>query len=349
MELCESILLWSTHPRFDEKTREEVKLACRDEQEALSRFGRELSFGTGGLRGVLGAGTNRMNRYTVAKATQGLADYLLTRNARSVAIAYDSRTGSRKFAYVAAGVLGACGLLAYVYGRLMPTPLLSFAVRELHCDAGIVITASHNPAEYNGCKVYGADGCQITDEAASYITMAIERAAYESLSWLKEEKAGAEGLWMDVPQSVPDAFIERTLALRNGAPAHPIKLVYTPLHGTGLIPVRSVPKRMEGVKCIEVAAQCEPDGHFPTCPRPNPELSEALALGLDTARREKADLLIATDPDCYRVGVASKAIVRPSGTEPKVKVYLSARCDNEAKAGQWMETMVSQVNAWLAN
>ncbi len=306
MELHESVLLWSTHPRFDEKTREEVRLACLDEQEALSRFGRELSFGTGGLRGVLGAGTNRMNRYTVAKATQGLADYLLSQNARRVAIAYDSRIGSKEFAFVAAGVLGRNGLQAYIYDQLMPTPMLSFAVRELYCDAGIVITASHNPAEYNGYKVYGADGCQITDEAASGITEAIERVAYESLGWLEEEKARAEGLWIDIPSSVIDAFIERTLSCRNGSPASDIKLVYTPLHGTGLMPCRKVFARMEGVKCIEEAAQCVPDGHFPTCPKPNPELQEALALGLAAARREGADILIATDPDCDRVGVAAK-------------------------------------------
>ncbi len=304
MEMQESISLWSTHPRFDKDTQLEVRTACSNAQEALSRFGRELSFGTGGLRGVLGAGTNRMNRYTVARATQGLADYLQTQNARSVAIAYDSRIGSEEFAAVAAGVLGVNGLRAYVYDRLMPTPMLSFAVRELRCDAGIVITASHNPKEYNGYKVYGNDGCQITDEAAANITKAIEKVTYESLAWLKEDKARAAGLWMDVPTDVTDTFIERTLALRNGSSAHPVKLVYTPLHGTGLMPVRSVLNRMEGVKCIEVAAQCVPDGHFPTCPKPNPELPEALALGLETARREKADLLIATDPDCDRVGVA---------------------------------------------
>jgi phosphoglucomutase len=306
MDMHKSILLWSTHPRFDDKTKEEVRFACRDEQEALSRFGRELSFGTGGLRGMLGAGTNRMNRYTVAKATQGLADYLQTQNARSVAIAYDSRIGSKEFAAVAAGMLGFNSLRAYVFDRLMPTPMLSFAVRELRCDAGIVITASHNPAEYNGYKVYGQDGCQITDEAAASITKAIERVAYESLEWLEEEKAKAEGFFLDVPQSVIDAFIERTLAVRISSPAHPIKLVYTPLHGTGLMPVRKVFARMEGVECIEVVAQCVPDGHFPTCPKPNPELAEALALGLETARRDGADLLIATDPDCDRVGVAAR-------------------------------------------
>jgi phosphoglucomutase len=306
MEMHESISLWSTHPRFDRETQSEVRTACQDMQEALSRFGRELSFGTGGLRGVLGAGTNRMNRYTVAKATQGLAGYLQAQNARSVAIAYDSRIGSKEFASVAAGILGYNGLRAYVYGRLMPTPMLSFAVRELRCDAGIVITASHNPAEYNGYKVYGPDGCQITDEAASSITKAIERVTYESLVWLEEDKARDMGLWMDVPPGVTDAFIGRTLAVRNSSFAQPIKLVYTPLHGTGLMPVRSVLSRMEGIQCIEVAEQCVPDGRFPTCPKPNPELKEALALGLETARRENAGLLIATDPDCDRVGVAAR-------------------------------------------
>ncbi len=306
MDFKKRMLLWCTHPRFDEKTQEEVRLICADEQEAISRFGRELSFGTGGLRGILGAGTNRMNRYTVAKATQGLSDYLRQRNARSVVIAYDSRIGSREFAGVAAGVLCHNGLQAYVYDRLMPTPMLSFAVRELHCDAGIVITASHNPAEYNGYKVYGADGCQITDEAAAGITKAIELVEYETLKWMEEDKARSEGLWLNVPQDIFDTFIQRTLAVRNGSPVHPVKVVYTPLHGTGLEPVRLVFSKMEGVNCIEVEAQCIPDGHFPTCPKPNPELSGALALGLETARREEADLLIATDPDCDRVGVAAR-------------------------------------------
>ena len=306
MELQESILLWCTHPRFDKKTQAEVRIACAEEQEALSRFGRELSFGTGGLRGILGAGTNRMNIYTVAKATQGLADYLLSKKAGSVAIAYDSRIGSREFAYVAAGVLAHNRLRAHVYGRLMPTPMLSFAVRELHCDAGIVITASHNPAEYNGYKVYGPDGCQITDEAAQAVTGCIDRVAYERLEWLEEDEARKAGLLLDVPQTVFDAFIEKTLACRAGSRPYPVKLAYTPLHGAGLKPVRQVFARTEGIQWIEVAAQCVPDGHFPTCPEPNPELAGALDLGLDTARREGAGLLIATDPDCDRVGVAVK-------------------------------------------
>ncbi len=304
MELHERLALWQTHPRFDIKTREEVRQIAGNEREALSRFGRELSFGTGGLRGVLGAGTNRMNRYTVARATQGLADYLKGLGAGSVAIAYDSRNGSREFAGIAAGVLGQNGLQAYVYDRLMPTPLLSFAVRELHCDAGIVITASHNPAQYNGYKVYGHDGCQITDEAAQASTARIDCVAYENLDWLNEDKAREAGLWLDIPQQVFDAYIEKTLACRVGASTQPLKIVYTPLHGTGLIPVRRVFARMPGITCVEVAPQCVPDGNFPTCPMPNPELPQALSLGLETAKREGAALLLATDPDCDRVGVA---------------------------------------------
>ncbi len=306
MNAQEMLKLWAANPVFDEETRREVGKIAADEREVLSRFGRELSFGTGGLRGVLGAGTNRMNRYTVARATQGIAAYLNSRAGKSVAIAYDSRNGSNAFALVAAGVLAANGIRAYCYNRLMPTPMLSFAVRALHCDAGIVITASHNPAEYNGYKVYGADGCQITDQAAAEITAFIDKVAYPQLSWLGELKARALHLLEDVPETVYQAFLDKTLSCRvekSGTPFS-IRMVYTPLHGTGLEPIRDVFKRMGFPGCVEVREQCVPDGNFPTCPKPNPELREALRLAIETAKRENADLVTATDPDCDRIGVA---------------------------------------------
>ena len=290
---------------FDGETRRAARAAMDDEQELLARFGGELAFGTGGLRGVLGVGTARMNRYIVARATQGLADYLNANGGRNVAIAYDSRLCSDEFARTAACVLAANGITAHLYDRLMPTPMLSFAVRELGCDAGVVVTASHNPAQYNGYKVYGSDGCQITEQAAAAITACIAAVPYGAAKETPMEEARARGLVCDVPQRVFDAFIDRTLACRVNPTANTLlRLVYTPLHGTGLEPVRAVLDRMAGIERIEVSAQCVPDGHFPTCPKPNPELREALTLGLALAEQEKTDLLIATDPDSDRVGVA---------------------------------------------
>ncbi len=298
--------IWVRHAAFDGQTRQTAREMMADEQQLLGCFGQELSFGTGGLRGVLGVGTNRMNAYTVARATQGLAQHLSGVERASVAIGYDSRNGSRSFAGVAAGVLAQNGLRAYLFDRLLPTPLLSFAVRALGCAAGIMITASHNPAEYNGYKVYGADGCQLTDDAAGRVTDHIRRVAYEDLRWLGEERARASGLLEDVPREVYDAFIRETLGCRalGDAKLPEIKLVYTPLHGTGLEPVCDVFARMRGVRVQRVEAQCQPNGDFPSCPKPNPELPEALALALQTAREQDAELVLATDPDCDRVGVA---------------------------------------------
>ena len=296
---------WATSPLFDAETRAAAKALLDTPDALLAAFGSELSFGTGGLRGILGVGTARLNRYTVARATEGLAAYLADREGPQVAIAYDSRLCSQEFAVTAACTLAAHGIRAHLYPRLMPTPMLSFAVRELHCDAGIVITASHNPAQYNGYKVYGPDGCQITEEAAASITACIGRVDYGAAQPLPETEARARGLLLAIPESVVDRFIERTLACRvSPKETASINLVYTPLHGTGLEPVRRTLSQMRGVSCTEVAAQCMPDGHFPTCPKPNPELREALTLGLKTAEEAGADLLIATDPDCDRVGVA---------------------------------------------
>jgi len=301
MEKQDMVNIWMTHQVFSTEVKNEVRLISRDEREVLNRFGSELSFGTGGLRGILGAGTNRMNIYTVARATQGLAEYLKSQNGKSVAIAYDSRNYSREFAMIVAGVLAHNGIQAYCFNRIMPTPILSFSIREMKCDAGIVITASHNPAQYNGYKVYGADGCQITDYAAAVITAYIEKVSYGELSWLSEQEARLSGMLQDIPEAVYIAYIEKTLSCRIEKSAVPftLRMVYTPLHGTGLEPIRDVLNQMGVTQCIEVTEQCTPDGNFPTCPKPNPEIQETLRLAIDTAKRENAE-----DPDCDRIGVA---------------------------------------------
>jgi len=312
MEALERAKLWSQNSHFDPLTQQAAAAAMQDEAALLSLFGSELSFGTGGLRGVLGVGTARMNLYTVARATLGLARALKQRGAvRGVVIAHDSRHGSEDFAAVAAGVLAAEGIRAHVFATLAPTPMLSFAVRALQLDAGIMITASHNPAIYNGYKVYGADGCQITDQAAAEITACIEAVSYTDPKPLAQDVARAAGLWVDVPDALRRSFAQACLFCRpDPAVCAEIRVVYTPLHGTGLLPVREVLSHMQGVSVTEVAAQCEPDGDFPTCPKPNPELDETLALGLAQCRETQADLLLATDPDCDRVGVAVRT---PSG------------------------------------
>lgn len=304
-KIAERIAQWKNGARFDAETRATAAKIEQSEDESLRCFGQELAFGTGGLRGILGTGTNRMNVYTVAKATKGLADHLNKTGGKAVAIAYDSRIGSSDFAKVAAGVLAKNGIIAHVYDRLMPTPMLSFAVRQLHCDAGIVITASHNPAQYNGYKVYGADGCQITDETADKILACISAASYDTLDWLTAEEARKQGKYFDIPQKVFDDFITMALSRRvELTPDSDLTVVYTPLNGTGLDPVRKVFQAIGVGKVIEVEEQIKPDGNFPTCPKPNPEIRETLTLAIERAKANNADLLIATDPDCDRVGVA---------------------------------------------
>ena len=277
-----------------------------EEKEVHERFYRSLEFGTGGLRGELGAGTNRMNIYTVRQATQGFAAYLLTQDEKpSAAISYDSRHKSDVFARETARVLAANGIKVYLYPHLMPTPALSFAVLDRHCTGGVMVTASHNPAQYNGYKVYGSDGCQITQEAAESITDCIEKVPYGAPQSMPEAESRAAGLLRDVPEEIVDRFLEKTLSCRVAPEAEaPLHLIYTPLHGTGLEPVTKTFRRMKGIQFTCVTEQTTPDGHFPTCPKPNPELREALRCGLELAEKENASLLIATDPDCDRVGVA---------------------------------------------
>ena len=276
------------------------------ENEIKDSFFRELAFGTGGLRGKLGLGPNRLNVYTVGKATQGLADYLNgTFENPTVALCRDTRHGSEEFVRRVAEVLAGNGIGSYLFERVEPTPALSFAVRELGCSAGVNITASHNPAAYNGYKVYGADGCQITVEAAEAIQAAIDPVdCFDGVKAMTFEKALEDGFVQWVPERVLDRYLEETLKVSTGEDCSALRIVYTPLHGVGL---ECVSRVLEGVGVAEIATvdeQCVRDGDFPTCTYPNPEVREALELGLEYSDRVKPDLLLATDPDTDRVGIA---------------------------------------------
>ena len=302
---------WLAVSTLPDELHQELETISQDEVAIQDCFYRELEFGTGGLRGVLGAGTNRMNIYTVGKATQGLANYLnsILGERKSVAIAHDSRINSRLFAEHTAQVLAANGIIAYLYPRLEPTPALSYAVRALHCDAGICITASHNPAKYNGYKVYGPDGCQITVQAAKAIQEAIDRVdCFDDVKIISEQEARQTGLLQDIPETVLDGFIravyDQRMPLPDGLP--PLKVVYTPLNGTGLECVQRILPKVGVTDITLVPEQTQPDGNFPTCPYPNPEIREALELGLRLCEKVQPDLLLATDPDCDRVGIAVK-------------------------------------------
>ena len=272
------------------------------------RFYRELAFGTGGLRGLLGAGTNRMNIHTVRKATQGYADYLRSHFAEpSVAVSYDSRRNSRLFAETAAAVFAANGIAVHIYPRLMPTPALSFAVRQLHCSGGVMITASHNPAEYNGYKVYGSDGCQITTEAADAIQTCINAVdIFDDVKSGDYDSFLAAGRIREIPESVSDAYLTAvaSLSLAESDWKKELKLVYTPLNGAGISVVPKLLTEQGYTNFVIPEAQREPNGDFPTCPYPNPEIRQALELGIATAKETGSDLVLATDPDCDRVGCA---------------------------------------------
>lgn len=301
---------WCTDPFFDENTRTEIRAIC-DEKEIEDRFYKELQFGTGGLRGIIGAGTNRMNIYTVGKATQGLAEYILSRNGaeRGVVIAYDSRHFSQEFSLAAASCLAANGIKVYRFSSLRPTPELSFAVRKLHCMAGIVITASHNPAEYNGYKVYWEDGAQITSPIDREIMGYVSRVAdYKEIKCIDLETAKKEGKYQEIGREIDEAYQEELVKLVLHpecikAMADQLSIVYTPLHGTGLVPVKSLLQSLGLKKVHIVKEQEQPDGDFPTISYPNPEDPAAFALALTQAKERKADLVLATDPDADRLGV----------------------------------------------
>lgn len=300
---------WLTKADMDPTLLEELR--AMDEKQQEDAFYRDLSFGTGGLRGVIGAGTNRMNIYTVAKATQGLANYLKEHfRAPSVAIGFDSRINSELFSKVAARVFAANGVKVHIWPELMPVPTVSFAVRELGCSAGVMVTASHNPSKYNGYKVYGADGCQITTQGAAEVLAKIEALdIFQDVRIMDFGTAWNDGQIMHIPESVYTAFVENVKAqsvLYGDKTTHDVAIVYSPLNGAGRKPVLRTLEELGYTNITVVKEQEEPDGRFPTCPYPNPEIREAMELGLRYAKEKNADLLLATDPDCDRVGIAVK-------------------------------------------
>ena len=309
MDIKKEYERWFANATADADVAAELKTL--DDAKVEDAFYRDLAFGTGGLRGVIGAGTNRMNIYTVAKASQGLADYLKKNFAEpSVAIGYDSRIKSDVFAKVAAGVFAANGVKVNIWPVLMPVPTVSFATRYLHTSAGVMVTASHNPGKYNGYKVYGADGCQITTEAAAEILAEIEKLDIFADVKTSDFEAGVtSGNIQYIPDEVYTAFVNevKNQSVLFGEEVNKdVAIVYSPLNGTGLKPVTRTLKEMGYTNITVVKEQEEPDGNFPTCPYPNPEIKEAMALGMEYAKKCNADLLLATDPDCDRVGIAVK-------------------------------------------
>ncbi len=299
---------WLKNATEDSDLTEELLRIEKNEEEIYDRFYRELEFGTGGLRGVIGAGENRMNIYTVRRATQGLADYLLSQGpCAAVALSYDSRIKSDLFAKEASRVLAGNGIRAYLYPCLEPTPVLSYAVRALRCQAGIMITASHNPSKYNGYKCYGADGCQMTDHDAGVVTDHIRRVdIFGGVKVASYEDAVAAGQIRLIGDDVVKAFlseVEKQQVTPGICRQIPLHVIYTPLNGTGNRPVREILDRI-GVHVQVVPEQELPDGHFPTCPYPNPEIRQVFEKALDMAKETQPDLLLATDPDCDRVGIA---------------------------------------------
>lgn len=299
------------YKRWLQCANEDIKkeLAAYTEQQIEDSFYKNLSFGTGGLRGTIGAGTNRMNVHTVAKASQGLADYLNKNFSEpSVVIGYDSRIKSDVFAKVAAGVFAANGIRVHIWPALLPVPTVSYATRYLKASAGVMITASHNPSKYNGYKVYGADGCQITTEAAADILAEIEKLdIFADVRLSDFGSALSAGEITYIPNEVLTAFVEEVKGqsvLFGEEVDKNVAIVYSPLNGTGLVPVTRTLREMGYTNITVVKEQEQPDGNFPTCPYPNPEIKEAMALGMEYAQKCKADLLLATDPDCDRVGIA---------------------------------------------
>ena len=314
MTAREQYEFWCTAPYFDEHTKEELKAIEGEEKEIEDRFYKELAFGTGGLRGVIGAGTNRMNIYTVRKATQGLANYIIKQQGekKGIAIAYDSRNMSPEFAKETALCMAGNGIKAYLFDSLRPTPELSFALRQLGCIAGVVITASHNPAEYNGYKVYWEDGAQITYPKDEEIITEVNRVTdYVSVKSITEEEAKQKGLLEYIGKEMDDRYMEalKQLVLSKDAiknQAKSLKIVYTPLHGTGNIPVRRILKELGFEQVWVVKEQELPDGNFTTVPYPNPEDKKAFELALQLAKEVDADLILATDPDADRLGIYAK-------------------------------------------
>ncbi len=309
MSVSELYNVWCDRAVDDPDLQVELQKIQDDDAAIRDRFYRDLEFGTGGLRGVIGAGTNRMNIYTVRRATQGLANYVKASFENpSVAISFDSRIKSDVFAKAAASVLAANGVKVHIYTELMPTPALSFAVRALSCSAGIMVTASHNPAKYNGYKAYGDDGCQITLEVAETVLSEINSLdMFNDVKFCDFDEAVSGGMISFIDQSVIEDYYKNVLAQGINTElcaTSGLKIVYTPLNGTGNKPVREILSRI-GIQDVTIVREQEmPDGNFPTCPYPNPEIREALELGLKYCDEVKPDLLLATDPDADRVGIA---------------------------------------------
>ena len=320
----------------------ELKQMDGDEEKIEEVFYRDLTFGTGGLRGIIGAGTNRMNVYTVAKASQGIANYLVSHfQSPSVIIGYDSRLKSDVFAKIAASVFAANGIRVYIWQNLTPVPMVSYAIRYLCASAGVMITASHNPSKYNGYKVYGSDGCQITTEAAKILLGEIEQ-----IDIFTDVKRGSFDTYMSeqmisyISHNVFDAYVKEVKqqsVLYGEEVDKNVSIVYSPLNGTGRIPVIRTLKELGYSNILIVKEQEMPDGNFPTCPYPNPEIKEAMTLGVEYAKKYKADLLLATDPDCDRVGIAVKAengeYVLLSGNETGA-LLLDFICSQRVKHGK---------------
>ena len=304
---------WISSSTISEEVKEELR-AIKDEKEIEDRLYKELEFGTGGLRGIIGAGTNRMNVYTVGKATQGFADFIndTYKGEKAIAIAYDSRNMSKEFAKAAALTLCANDIKVYLYESLRPTPMLSFAVRHLKCKAGIVITASHNPKEYNGYKAYGEDGCQLTDEPAKEVIGYVNRVEdYSKIKTMSEEEALEKGLLVYIGENVDKAYIEslKSLTIREELVkdhAKDLKIVYTPIHGSGNVPVRRVLSELGYENVLVVKEQELPNGNFPTAPYPNPENPDVFKIAMEMANKVNADVIFGTDPDCDRIGVVVK-------------------------------------------
>ena len=314
MDVMKKYQEWCENPYFDEETRNELKNIAGDEKEISDRFYKDLAFGTGGLRGVIGAGTNRMNIYTVRKATQGLANFIIEENGqeKGVAIAFDSRNMSPEFAEEAARCLCANGIRTWLFESLRPTPELSFALRELGCIAGIVVTASHNPSEYNGYKVYWEDGAQITYPKDEQIIARVNAITdLTTVKAMSRKEADESGLLQIIGEEIDASYMEalKKLVLNPEVikeQAKSLKIVYTPLHGTGNLPVRRVLSELGFEQVIVVPEQEKPDGNFPTVSYPNPEDKKAFALALELAKKVDADLVLATDPDADRLGVYAK-------------------------------------------
>ena len=335
MSYMDTYHIWESVKMEDPALAAELESIKGNDKEIMERFYKSLEFGTAGLRGVLGVGTNRMNIYTVRQATQAMADYLNNANeSNTVAIGYDSRINSDVFAKETACVFAANGIKVRIFSELMPVPVLSYAVRKLKCEAGIVITASHNPAKYNGYKAYGPDGCQLNPDAAAVVLDYMTKTdIFTGVKHVSFEEGMEKGLIEYIPESLVQAFLDRVYSLRVNKDAHSdLHVVYSPLNGSGNRCVRSILDRM-GVKTTVVPEQEKPDGNFPTCTYPNPEEKATLELGIKLCKELDADLVLATDPDCDRVGCAVKhngEYILPTGNEAGVLMldYI-CRCKKE--------------------